>query len=382
MNNKLKLIAFFNSYVEGISGGDIRFIEIVKRMTNFNKIIVTPSLGKKFCEKNKLKANYIITTKETKVRIVPVIYVFRIIKALITRIKINASDLLFSSSDFLPDVLPAFLLKKKNPKARWIASIYHLIPPPSKRPGSYNVFNIISYIEQKLSLAMISRWADFVQTETSILKSMLCLRYHISPDKIIVVSGGLNPESIDKIGWEKGKIYDACFLARLHPSKGVFDLIKAWKYVCSHKEDAKLAIAGSGPIKIIDSIKNKIKEFNLKDNVILLGFLSDKEKYKLLKASKVFVLPSYEEGIPVSFYEAMYCGLPVITYYLPTYEEIKSYIVSVPLGDVKKLAEEIIGLLGDESLARKLGEKGREFAKEHTWDKVAECIISQLEKLG
>jgi hypothetical protein len=50
MNNKLKLIAFFNSYVQGISGGDIRFIEIAKRIVqkDVKIIVVTSKLGKKY----------------------------------------------------------------------------------------------------------------------------------------------------------------------------------------------------------------------------------------------------------------------------------------------------------------------------------------------
>jgi glycosyltransferase involved in cell wall biosynthesis len=280
-------------------------------------------------------------------------------------------------------VLPAFLLKRKNPKVKWLASVYHLIPHPSRRVGGYKLSNILSYFGQRISLMIISKWADAIQTETKFMKNELVRCYNISPKKLIVVQSGIDPDIIDRISWDRSKMYDACFLARLHPSKGVFDLVKAWKVLCKSKKDAKLAIAGATGMatKIVDELKYEIKKLGLGDNIELLGFLSEEEKYKLYKASRLYVLPSYEEGIPITFYEAMYCGLPVVTYYLPTYKEIKDYIVSVPLGDVEELAKAIIRVLEDENLARKLGEKGREFAKEHTWDKVAECILSQLEKL-
>lgn len=47
---KRKIIAFMNSYTQGMSGGDICFIEIAKRMNQYNKIVVTSLLGKRVCE--------------------------------------------------------------------------------------------------------------------------------------------------------------------------------------------------------------------------------------------------------------------------------------------------------------------------------------------
>jgi len=377
----MELVAFLNSYTEGISGGDIRFIEIAKRFPRENVEIwvVTSKLGKGLCEKRGLKAKYVLTTTEDRINNVIYTYLRRIICAIFLKLEIKNNAILWSTSDFLPDVFPAFLLKRKNPRMIWIASIYHLIPDPFKRSGRLKLSNVLSYVGQWVSLLMIRRQADLIQTETRFLKSKLVKKYKMSSERIIVIPSGIDTKVIEASS-SKEKIYDACFLARLHPSKGIFDLIKAWEYVCERKKDVKLAIAGGGPIKILGKLKSMVKSLGLERNVAILGFLSEEEKYKLLRSSKLYLLPSYEEGIPITFYEAMYCGLPVVTYYLPTYEEIKDYIVSVPLGDVKKLAEEIIRLLEDEDLALRLGDKGRKLAKEHTWDKVADYILSKMER--
>jgi glycosyltransferase involved in cell wall biosynthesis len=377
----MELVAFLNSYTEGISGGDIRFIEIAKRFPRENVEIwvVTSKLGKGLCEERGLKAKYVLTTTEDRINNVIYTYLRRIICAIFLKLEIKNNAILWSTSDFLPDVFPAFLLKRKNPRMIWIASIYHLIPDPFKRSGRLKLSNVLSYVGQWVSLLMIRRQADLIQTETRFLKSKLVKKYKMSSERIIVIPSGIDTKVIEASS-SKEKIYDACFLARLHPSKGIFDLIKAWEYVCERKKDVKLAIAGGGPIKILGKLKSMVKSLGLERNVAILGFLSEEEKYKLLRSSKLYLLPSYEEGIPITFYEAMYCGLPVVTYYLPTYEEIKDYIVSVPLGDVKKLAEEIIRLLEDEDLALRLGDKGRKLAKEHTWDKVADYILSKMER--
>jgi glycosyltransferase involved in cell wall biosynthesis len=383
IGSELKLIVFLNSYTEGISGGDFRFIQIAKRLTERGiKIeIITSKLGKETCSRYGLNARYILTTNEDKISNIVYTYFVRIIKALLLKLELKEGDILHSTSDVLPDVLPAFIKKLKNRRVRWFAAVYHIIPHPLKRPGGLCISNLLSFIQQRFSLFLIAKLADVVQTENFFVKNELLKSYKVPSDRVIVCPSGINTKFVDNIVSNEGKVYDACFLARLHRTKGIYDLLKAWKHVCEIKKEAQLAIVGAGSIETINELKHKIEELGLENNVHLLGFLPEEEKYKILKSSKLYVLPSYEEGIPITFYEAMYCGLPVITYYLPTYEEIKDYIVSVPLGNVKELAKTIIRVLEDENLAKKLGDKGREFAKEQTWDKVADRIISQMEKL-
>lgn len=61
----MQLIAFLNSYTKGISGGDIRFIELAKRFNSLDITVVTSKLGQSLCQKKGLNARYIITTKES-----------------------------------------------------------------------------------------------------------------------------------------------------------------------------------------------------------------------------------------------------------------------------------------------------------------------------
>lgn len=382
---KPKLIAFLNSYMESVSGGEIRFIEIARRVDDFDKIIVTSLLGKRLCEERELDAKYLITTREKNVKNVLLTYCKRIIRALRLKIRTNRGDVLFSASDFLPDIIPPFILKLRNKSVGWVVSVYHLIPSPLKRPKGLALTNVLSYFGQRVSLMLISRYADIVNTEVTYVKERLSQEFKISPERIVVASGGINSACIDEVKFRGRKKYDACFLSRLHPSKGVVDLVEAWKIVCNYKKDAKLAITGNvlltGAEKYVKELENGIIEAGLKNNIDMLGFLSEEEKYRTLKTSKMLLHPSYEEGIPIVFYEAMYCGLPVITYYLPPYADIKDYIVKVPLGNIKALAGEIIRILENDNLLCNLSNRGKKLAEEHTWDKVADNIISQIDSL-
>jgi len=110
-------ILLMNQYVPGgLSGGDKRFIEIIKRTDLEDIIIITSLAGKKICEENGIKAKYIVTSTEKK-RLPMYIYIFlflfRIIKATFFIVMIKNADLVYSSSDFLPDTVPSFFYKLK-----------------------------------------------------------------------------------------------------------------------------------------------------------------------------------------------------------------------------------------------------------------------------
>jgi glycosyltransferase involved in cell wall biosynthesis len=376
------------SWIKYMSGGAVRHLEIIKGLTREQNVILCVISTKRYCDffqANGVKAYckivpHFIGSENFLAQIIDSIV--RSFYVCVAPFHIQNGDILIHSpSDFIWDTFPPFIKKRWNKRVKWFSSVYHFVPHPSERAGGFSISNLLSFIAQRMSLPLVTRWSDMIQTETNFMRDELIRRYRVSPEKIIVCQSGINPKVIDNFSWSKGKIYDACFLARLHKSKGIYDLIKAWQYVCEHKKDAKLAIAGNGPTEIINEIKNIIKTLDLERNVFFLGFLSEKKKYELLKASKMYVLPSGEEGIPLTFYEAMYCGLPVITYYLPTYEEIRDYIESVPLGDVEGLANRILRVLDDEELMRRLGEHGRKEAIKHTWDKVADCILSRIEAI-
>src|SRR3989344_2461970 len=120
MRKKLRLLAFMNAYSQGKSGGDMVFIEIVKRMHKYEKAVVTSKLGRKLCLDYGIAGNFIITSNEEKFKNVTLTYIKRTIRALLLFSKLQNYSLLLGTSDFLPDVLPLFLLRGKNNQTKWI----------------------------------------------------------------------------------------------------------------------------------------------------------------------------------------------------------------------------------------------------------------------
>ena len=99
-------------------------------------------------------------------------------------------------------------------------------------------------------------------------------------------------------------------MSRLHPKKGVSELIKVFQEL--KFKDWNLLIVGSGEKKYVSGLKIQAKS-NLNKNILFYGFKSGKAKNDIYKKSDIFVLPSYSENFGIVVPEALSFGLPVIT---------------------------------------------------------------------
>lgn len=104
----------------------------------------------------------------------------------------------------------------------------------------------------------------------------------------------------------------------------------------------KFIIAGSG--KEENKIKKVVEESGMNNYFEFTGWITGDEKIKLFKKSQLFVLPSYNEGLPISILEAISYGLPVISTNVGSINEaIKNDINGYMLnpGDIIGLVEKI-----------------------------------------
>lgn len=371
-----RIIFLFNSFVS-VSGGDVRFIEIFKRIKNFDKVIITPFIGRKICEKEKLDATYILTTKETRFKNIFFTYFARIVKALLLKTEIRGEDVLYSTSDFLPDVLPAFFYKWKNKNIRWVQIIHHIIL--LRRQGSF-ITNTISFCAQRISFFLISQKSDLIITVSPWVKEQL-RQIGFDDSKIKVNSNGINVNYFENLRAEEKVGYDGVFLGRLHPSKGIFDLVRIWKVVCEHKS-VRLGIIGNGDERTKQALIKRALSQGLSHNIDILGYLDADQAFGIIKSSKVFVFPSHEEGFGIAILEAMACGLPVVAWNLPVYRKVFSQgMIVVSNGNIKEIAENVLKLLEDSGLRDRVGKEASEFASKYSWDGVARQEMLLIEGL-
>ena len=101
------------------------------------------------------------------------------------------------------------------------------------------------------------------------------------------------------------------FLSRIVKEKGIYELVDAFENLRYNYNDLKLIFAGDGPE--LKALTKYVYKKELKKSVFFPGYVRDKVKAKILIESDIFVLPSYNEGCPVSLLEAMAAGLAVVT---------------------------------------------------------------------
>jgi glycosyltransferase involved in cell wall biosynthesis len=120
-------------------------------------------------------------------------------------------------------------------------------------------------------------------------------------------------------------------------------------------------------------LKEKARE---NGNIILTGFVSGEPLRELYSHARLFVLPSYYEGLPIVLLEAMSYGLPVLVSDIPANKEVKlSAERYFRCGDVDDLKKKM-GVLLEKGLPEKeQQEMSDQIEKKYNWDKIAEQTI-------
>ncbi len=328
----------------GISGGDKRWIEFLRYNLSKNIIssVITSLGGIKVLKSQNIYPKNIINFFDKKF-FGRISFFFLFFKSFFFKDKqlTNRNDLvIYSAHELLFDVIIAFKLKRKNPKSKWVAIIHWLPPTPFWKRKNSNIFNsFLFFVNQRLSMLIISKYADCVTTYCTNFKKIK--HSGIKIKNLNEVFCGLDFKKSSEFSGEK-KIYDAVFVGRLQHIKGIFDLVNIWKrYVNEINSEAKLVIVGQGIDK--EALEKKISEYKLEKNIKLVGFLANQfGPLEYIAKSKYFLFPSYEEAWAIVIGEAMACKTPVYCYGLDELKQVWSdNLFFSPIGDYNNIFENI-----------------------------------------
>ncbi|MFZ8830678.1 MAG: glycosyltransferase, partial [Thermodesulfobacteriaceae bacterium] len=241
--------------------------------------------------------------------------------------------------------------------------------------------------------------------------------YNVDSSKIKVIHNPINLNEIEKLCKENLNEYELIFehptlitVGRLAKPKGQWYLLRVFKALKEKHKDLKLVVLGEGELK--DYLVGLSEELGLKTyiwdrdalsesfDVYFLGF--QKNPFKFIARSKLFVFPSLWEGFPLALVEAMACGVPVISSdcrsgpreilapntdftYQTQKPEFAEYGILMPVFDVKyKTAKEpleereimwvktIDKLLEDENLRKNYSEKANQRAEDFRIEKIVQ----------
>jgi len=212
---------------------------------------------------------------------------------------------------------------------------------------------------------------------------------HKFADKIITISqslkkdlakAGIKANFINGVGFNLPKIsttktqkkYDAIFVGRHTPQKGIFDLIDIWNLLINkYDKRFKLVTVGNIPQNFKDEINKKINNFGLKENIQIFAETQEDEKNELIKSSRIMVFPSHYEGWGIVPMEALSFGLPVIAYNLSVYKESigkTEALRVVEIGDCDGFAKTVIDTFNNLDTYSALAKKWK---PKLSWEEVA-----------
>ena len=136
-------------------------------------------------------------------------------------------------------------------------------------------------------------------------------------------------------------------------------------------------LGGDGDIEEVNQI---ITNEKLEDIVKYEGWVSGEKKVELLNMADAYILPSYNEGLPISVLEAMSYKLPIISTKVGGIPEILEDGINgfiMEPGDKKAIKEAIDRLMNDVDLRKKMGLESAHKVKAH----LPEHVEKQLEQL-
>lgn len=129
-------------------------------------------------------------------------------------------------------------------------------------------------------------------------------------------------------------------VGRLCEQKGQLLLVQAVQHLRNKGVTVKLVLVGDGELR--SPIENLIQRYQLTDQITITGWASGAVVQHHLLTSRVMVLPSFAEGLPVVIMEAFALGRPVISTYVAGIPELVKPGVSgwlVPAGSIPDLVE-------------------------------------------
>jgi glycosyltransferase involved in cell wall biosynthesis len=191
---------------------------------------------------------------------------------------------------------------------------------------------------------------------------------------LAIIPNGVDLPLLREYGHDSiNKPKQALFLSRLHPKKGLSNLIEAWAVTAGR--NWRLIIAGPDAGGERAAAQSLAEKLGLRENVVrFVGPIADKDKWDLYAASDLFILPSFSENFGIVIAEALASGVPVITTKATPWRELIDHDCGwwIDVGVEPLVCALRQALLLSDADRRAMGLRGRGFvAREYSWSGIA-----------
>lgn len=229
---------------------------------------------------------------------------------------------------------------------------------------------------------MLTYESSEVIVNSNYMKNELQRLFGLPFEKINVIPNGVDLDIFDNVerdydfrrqyAMDNEKII--LFVGRLVYEKGVQHLIAAMPKILSNYHDAKLIIAGKGPM--LDELRNEVNSLGLGNKVYFTGYLNSKQVKKMYRAADIAVFPSTYEPFGIVALEAMLSDNPIVVSDVGGLNEIVDHGVNGMksyAGNYNSIADSILTLLFDHKLCDSIVKNAKQKVKtEYNWPKIAQ----------
>jgi len=164
-------------------------------------------------------------------------------------------------------------------------------------------------------------------------------------------------EKVQRFSYIKKENRKIVFVGHIIPTKGVFELVEACKYI----DNIKLKLIGFSNDLIKQDLLLLSERNELNQWLDICGELKQEAVIKEMLSADVFVLPSYTEGFPNVILESMACGCPIVATEVGAIPEMLDIYGTNPVGlcvepkNVEYLRDSIMKMLKDQDFALQCG---------------------------
>ena len=215
-----------------------------------------------------------------------------------------------------------------------------------------------------------TKYANEVIVISNVIKDILEKNYNRTNTKLVyngvnVPIPSISTSYIDTLGIEKNNYIIG--IGRFVEEKGFHDLIEAYKNIDT---ELKLVIVGDADHESQYSLK--LKSMEKEQGVILTGFIKGEQLNQIFSHAKLFVMPSYHEGLPIALLEAMSYDLDILVSNIPANLEVdleKSDYFEV--GNIESLKKALEVKLKNKNITRNFKKL---ISWKYNWDIIAQDV--------
>jgi glycosyltransferase involved in cell wall biosynthesis len=309
-------------------------------------------------------------------------------------------EVYFCSRWWAPDVSPVMFLRLW-PMIRW-ADVVHLTAVYS--PPTMPTLLICRLLGKPLMWSpqgALQRW-DHTTNRTAkriweqmcrlLLDRRICTLHTTSAEEaadstiriphipVEVVPNGVGiPDLLPNRVWQPEGRLRLLYLGRLHPIKGIENLVQALKFI--NDETVTLSICGSGNDDYTTKLKALIRELRLENRISFHGHVDGVSKLEALMNADVCLVPSFSENFGMAIAEALAHAVPVIASRGTPWSSMEQRGCGLWVDNSPQKLAEAISSVRTRPL-KEMGTQGRVWMKaEFGWEAIAGKLVKVYETL-